>query len=286
MLALALLPVMAATGAPAKINDALGSIDIGCLSNQCGPQLDSCGSCRDAECATRLGCVQKDVEKDGMTKGLKEAEPCFEGMEFKHLDSGMAQIIDCGKSNACLDLTPEGSSLLQETLNERHIPTMGQRQSLLQIKDLVAEQSNKQMEQMSQAMNLLKAHLEYMAEAKQQVHQTTSLIQEVAAEKDMSSEDKVTTLKTLSQHLMDVRDGVVDQQTKMAKLAGFAGPEAMAEAMKNFAEKGEDPNLTPEKVLSALKETLPKSSLAEVKAATAEDTAPDGTPINLRHGAQ
>jgi hypothetical protein len=260
-----------------QISSALGSIDVGCLSTSCSNQLDTCATGGDKECHKRLRCVQEDIQKDGADVGLKEATPCFEGMQWQHLDSGMAQIIDCGKHHSCLSVSQEGMSFLETTLNERHIPTMDQRMSLIQLQDQIKDKTQKQMGQMANAMTLLKAHLEYMNEAKSQVSQTTSLIQMVANETSLGAEDKMQALATLNNHLVDIKNGVATQQAKMATLAGFAGPEAMQEAMKDFADGKTPPALDASSLFQALSPS-PPLALDEVKSTEGESKS-----INLRH---
>lgn len=256
MLAVLLFSLVAAS----ENESSQGSPDVGsylkewnlpCLQSHCAKEVNQCATGTEV-CRKRLMCITHDLRRSAK---LEKGAGCFSGVDFSHLDHQEVQIVDCAQHMKCAPMNNLGISFLQETMTERDIPTMAQKQSLMQVHSLIQNELSGHMEKAAHAVNLMKSHLTYMDAAGDAVKKTTSLIQEVAKDKGLTAEKKLQALDRLSTHLNDIQQSVLDQHEQLGSLL----PPGAASFLEDLQGLGEVPQETGE---GAGKETKQASHVA------------------------
>merc|ERR1719478_1446660 len=125
-----------------------------------------------------------------------------------------------------MPMTNLGMSLLEEEMRVRDLPTHEEKASLMQIREAVESKLHGHKKQAASSMMMMKAHLMYMEAAGKAVKQTTSLIQEVAADDSLQPEEKMQALDHLQAHLKRIQSDVEQQQSKISSLAEIEHQEA------------------------------------------------------------
>merc|ERR1719506_207125 len=112
------------TAEPPTIASVLTSINVGCIRNKCMNSIEEC---------------------DKSEPDLADAVGCFKDVKWPHIDNGLVQILDCGQHEKCMPMTNLGMSLLETELKTREIPSMEQKESLIQLKQEVESNLNGKM---------------------------------------------------------------------------------------------------------------------------------------------